>query len=145
MATAKRQRIIKVSAAEKAARAGLLRSAQLGLQAMAGRVGAATKGAFANRQLRHAGDTLDRYNMGNYSDTLGGFYPTPPTGAPGGGTSPRRKAAPKKGTGHSRTTTNTGKNKDAGRRRVPPQTPQRQKPKPKPGETRKGKGGVVYS
>lgn len=116
MVTAKRpkpQRIVTQSAAEKAARAGLLQSAQLGLAAMAGRVATATRGAFSgSRKLRHAGDTLQRYNMGNYSDTLGGFYPTPPSGPPGGGSSgappklkPKPKPKPRSGTGGSTSTT----------------------------------------
>lgn len=139
----KRQRIVLQSAEEKAARQSLLRSAQLGLASMQGRVASATKGAFGSRLLRHAGDTLDRYNMGNYSDTLGGFLPTPPTGTPGGGGTtggggyqPRRspKPKPKKGTGHSTSTTSSGRNKNGAQTHpIPPhQTPQRLPPKAKP-------------
>lgn len=96
-------KVVTMSAEEKAARAGLVKSAQLGVAQNSARVRTASRGAVGSVNLRAAGTNLANYDMGKYSDTTKNV-PLPPSGGAGSGSGTRRstggtkksKPAPKK-------------------------------------------------
>lgn len=96
--TQKKSTKVPMTAEEKAARAALVTSSQLGLEAQTARVATQSKGAYKQRDLRSGGSELQRYNLGRFSDDpfpkLGGT--TGGGGNPGGApVAPRSKPKPK--------------------------------------------------
>jgi len=84
-AKVKRPRIVTKSKEEKAARAGLVKAAVLGVASNSARISTATRGAVTGVRLRQSGTNLSAYDMGKYSDTTA--YAPP---IPGGGSSTTR-------------------------------------------------------
>lgn len=80
------QKIVVQSAEEKAARAGLVKSAVLGLAQNQSRIGTQSRGAYGGVNVRQGGTNLAGYDMGKYSDTTKNVkVPTGGGGAGSGG------------------------------------------------------------
>lgn len=108
-------RAVLVSAEEKAARAQLVQSAQMGVVANQEMAAQRSRGAFETRPLRRGGTELAKYDTNRFSNTYGkpiGTFSSPvPAGKPGGAGKKINRRDP--GT----------------RRRTPPQpSPTREKP-----------------